>query len=390
MRVGRVSSGLILFTMIATGCPSDSEGGGGTPTVERVVTPTVEVVEIAGVSGDVSCEISAVRAGDPSALRPIEPCGPSTALVPIAAGGLIDVSAQGEARVDVQGCGSIYVFEQGQLKLSGCRRQDLGSTACAVTGTSAYQNSGCDQVITIQTVSAEIVTTGTWFTVTVDPDTDLTLVTVLEGSVEVTPFEIAGDRTSVVVAEMELIEAGEFYFTTPVATELDFVAEVPARMVVTLPAVTPVLDELVVAETFDDVRVRAIDAEAVPEQFALSLNAQVVRVDGSALDGDLVNGLSLAVPWQELVEDDRGVVVIGEDPTQAIQLDTGVFDADRGIAFLSGLEQSNELQFVLEGADTDLRLAEQVQQFLSGVELDIELGFEQFPGFDGPVMLEDE
>ncbi|KAG1648483.1 hypothetical protein GQR58_029798 [Nymphon striatum] len=276
----------------------------------------------------------AVRAGAPSALLPVEPCGPSTALVPIAAGSLIDVGPQGEARVDVQGCGSIYVFEQGQLRLSGCRRQDLGSTACAVTGTSAFQSSGCDELITIQTVSAEIVTTGTWFTVTVDPKTDLTLVTVLEGSVEVTPFDEAGDRTSIVVEEREFLQAGEFYFTTP---------EV------------------------------------------------VVRVEGSPLDSNLVQGLSLAVPWQDLIDDQRGVGCHrrGPDPRRCRSA-RSVFDAEVGVKLLSAIPEARSLQFTLEGAETNLQLAEQVQLSLQAVDFEYELGFQQF-NLDGPVvMLEDE
>lgn len=129
-------------------------------------------------------------------------------------GDRVFTDATGEAQVDLAGCLSIYLFQDGQqLVKSACPRSERGggNVTCAFEGTSVYNNSCADQII-VETPSAEVVLQGTWVSVTYLPDRELSVILVSEGGVEVLPVLDAQQRT---LGESVVVKAGYFMYTAP-------------------------------------------------------------------------------------------------------------------------------------------------------------------------------
>ena len=85
----------------------------------------------------------------------------------------------------------IYVFWSSELKYSGCAEGSTNVTFCTYDGTQAFRD--CDA--RVQTLSADVQGLGTWFTVTYLAETQITLVILLDGKVQVTPVKALSFET---------------------------------------------------------------------------------------------------------------------------------------------------------------------------------------------------
>lgn len=221
--------------------------------------------------------------------------GPTRSAAP---GDEVSVDADGEAAIMVGGCGPVYVFENSGLKLSSCRRTDQGNVACTTAGTVGQSNQGCP--VTIQTASALITHTNTFYTVTFDEESGTTLVTVLEGSVGVVPLDEAGEPAGEDVA----VEADQALYTNP---QGETIAGIPPGEAISLGEVTPVIEALGVTEQYEAVLFRAERLEV--DSCALDVfDDVIVRPAGGFFDipvreggiGDLM--VASGVDWPGLLE----------------------------------------------------------------------------------------
>lgn len=110
---------------------------------------------------------------------------------------------------DTQTCADvacrIYVYENTDFGPYPCPKSGTGTTACSLIGTQAFD----DCPITIDTISASVTGLGTWYSLTYLWDSQMTIVVLGEGTIEVTPIvtlEFEGDVPP--LAQMEPLERG--------------------------------------------------------------------------------------------------------------------------------------------------------------------------------------
>jgi hypothetical protein len=115
----------------------------------------------------------------------------------------------GEAFLELSGCTAAYLFQKSNMTYDQCSRAERrsGNAACLQGGTAVF-NSECagrvEQII--QTPTADITPTGTWFCVMYLPDQQLTVTLVMKGSVEVRPvIDMEGRK----LGEPSVISAGQ-------------------------------------------------------------------------------------------------------------------------------------------------------------------------------------
>jgi len=162
------------------------------------------------------------------------------------AGDAVKTDGAGEAELQLRTCtGSLYVFKNAQFGVYTCRKseQASGSGSCLSAG-SPYFNLTCSARFTVDTPGARVTITGTAFSVTYLPTSQLTLVTVLDGSVTVqSVVDVATDELDAGIP----VNAGSFLYTTPGPTPAVF-AGIPAREPVDLKELPPLVQELVLQE----------------------------------------------------------------------------------------------------------------------------------------------
>ncbi|UCH58774.1 MAG: hypothetical protein JSV61_11215, partial [Anaerolineales bacterium] len=155
---------------------------------------------------------------------PLPTIGAST--VGLNPGGLVTTDENGQARINIQECLFIYVFQDsGQLVDAGCNQQSYTGKngGCLVNGMSAY-NVSCEGAVEIETASAGVISDGTWFAVAYLEQEELTLVLALDNPVTVRSFrELGGDP----ISETRL-EPGNFLFTRP-GDDPTVIAGLPGR-----------------------------------------------------------------------------------------------------------------------------------------------------------------
>ncbi len=133
----------------------------------------------------------------------------------LAPGTKVNTDPQGEARLELAGCDSVYLFQLSKMSYAPCSKSDSISSgvSCMEGGTAVY-NSECagriEQII--QTPTQSITPRGTWFSVTYLPEQQLTITVVLKGSVEVRPVIDIENRT---LGEPITIDAGQYSMTMP-------------------------------------------------------------------------------------------------------------------------------------------------------------------------------
>lgn len=133
--------------------------------------------------------------------------------ISLGAGGMVTTNSQGEAEVVIQGCLKLFIFQNGSLQHSTCRRSDVisGLGVCSTAGMTGVLNN-CTSKIDIQTPSSSTQATGTWFAVIYLPEDQLSIVQVYEGEVTVSAaIDPAADQWT----DAMPLSAGNLWFTAP-------------------------------------------------------------------------------------------------------------------------------------------------------------------------------
>jgi len=157
-------------------------------------------------------------------------------------GGLVQTDVTGEAEVVIEGCLSLFIFQDTGLTRSTCRREDAqsGLGFCATGGMVSVINN-CTSQVDIQTPSANVTTNGTYFSVIYLPEEQLSIVQLYEGSLDV---EAVIDPRSGQTTRPREIGDNTMWFSSP-GLDPPSISGVSAREAVPLEAWEAVRGELI-------------------------------------------------------------------------------------------------------------------------------------------------
>lgn len=329
---------LVVVLVLAASCNGDdgvetTASGGGSSGGTSGPTSTVvdEVVVLSEDNGEVGCAIAEVGIGGPNAttLNAIGDCGePIPSWEALAKNGRISTDNDGEAQIRIdkdEMCGLLYVFRDSDLVVSSCPEQSSGS-ACVQQGSIAFSNS-CSGVLTVQTPSATVKLVGTWVAVSYIPETDLTLASTFEGSVEVTPRDAPDVPT--------FVEEGSFYYTTG-GNEISDIVGIPSREAIDVAALPDFIAATQLEADYVGVFDRAIIDGVLPPPL-FGFDYVNIRGGGELFEDEaLANAFVTAIDWQTQVPElDLGnsgsiQALLGAEP--GISLLEISYDLDRSLA----------------------------------------------------------
>ncbi|MEM5776383.1 MAG: hypothetical protein AAGU05_15375, partial [Anaerolineaceae bacterium] len=234
---------------------------------------------------------------------------------------IVTTDSQGEARVEIlgQNCSTfLYVFQNGNLKRSACRKSasSSGSAVCSLDSVVDVINH-CTSQIDIQTPSTSAKSGGTWFTVIYLPEDQITIVQVLEGTVNAQAVIDVG--TGEMDPNPQPVAAG-LWFTRP-GPDAPVINGIEGRRVLPLD-VWPVL------------RMGLIDRYPMLYVWMRSVS-QVPGIDGVAFP-DILIPRAGAVNTRfigQLWVDDRiqRAIIIGINWNEIIQQNWGMFDVSANL-----------------------------------------------------------
>ncbi len=167
---------------------------------QAVITPDSQVWRLAAV----------VHAGNSEPLPELT----NNNAVSLAAGGMVTTNSQGEAKVVIADCLTLYIFQNGNLRRSTCRKSDStsGLGVCSTDGMVDVIND-CLSQIDIQTPSSSAASDSTWFSVIYLPQEQLSLVQLYEGTVTV--HAVIDANTGEMTPDSQRLVGPGLWFTRP-------------------------------------------------------------------------------------------------------------------------------------------------------------------------------
>ncbi|TLN09063.1 hypothetical protein FDZ74_11935, partial [bacterium] len=196
--------------------PDLTAGPDDTITPTHTPSPTVTLTPVATTQVAVITADAQVRRLTPSVFAGNLPPLPelqTELAISLEPGGMVTTGPLGQAEVVIQGCLKLFVFQDGNLQRSTCRREDTvsGLAVCSTGGMVMVLNE-CASLIDIQTPNAAVQTSGTWFSVIYLPQERLSVVQVYEGQVSVSA---AIDLRAGDWEQGPTVTRGNLWFTTP-------------------------------------------------------------------------------------------------------------------------------------------------------------------------------
>ena len=287
-----------------------------------------------GGDASVGCLKSRVEAGPVGDLDEVAPCDETASeKVDLDNGDRVRVNATGEAVVEVKDCGLIYVFQNSGLQRSACAESlvEAGSAYCALSGTSAMNNQ-CSNVLQLATPDSVVLVDGTYFAVSYDPETQISLITSFEDEVEVFPLT----RVDGQLLDPTVVEAGEFYVTAP-DDRLELLASltgVEPRTAVDFGALPGVVDRLGFGPAYGDLverlRLDGIDPGSL---FGESSLLTIGAAGGALGEANLQEALLAGIDWSPRIADllEQGVTVeVVFDGRSPVSVDSRTWDLALG------------------------------------------------------------
>lgn len=269
---------------------------------------------------------AAVFAGDSQPLPELTNNNP----VSLSAGDLVTTNAQGEAEVQIQDCLTLFVFQNGNLQRSACRRSDAlsGLAACSSAGMTGVLNN-CTSMIDIQTPSASTTTNGTWFSVIYLPEDQLSIVQLYDGKVDVrAAIKPAGNEWS---PETQQLEGPGLWFTAP-GSEPPVINGVVGRQVLPLEDWPALRAGLIERYPDLDLWMGAIRQTAGEQglPFPAAITMKLGEMDSRFVgifwaDEGIQRAFEIGVDWKSLVENNWPQFNVF--PSLWFQKDTYIFDA---------------------------------------------------------------
>jgi len=254
-------------------------------------------------------------------------------------GGLVSTNRDGEAEINIQGCLKLFVFQDSELTRSTCRREDAqsGLGVCGTAGMTGVINN-CTAQVNVQSPSAAVGTTGTWFTVIYLPADQLSIVQVYEGNVSV---QAVTDMGTGETTDPLVLDQGSLWFSQPggeppningIDGRLDQPMEVWEALRPALIDRYPNLDRWMQSAQ-DQAQV---NNQPFPESLVLPAGEVTFHFSGLVwTDERLQEAVQVGIPWGQMMRDlwpDRAVTPRIEFPNQVVVEDARGRDLDTDTA----------------------------------------------------------
>lgn len=266
------------------------------------LTPTATEAPVAVITSESKVRLleSVVFAGQ---ALPLPELGSNDVLT-LAPGGLVQTDLTGEAEVIIEGCLSLFLFQDTGLTRATCRREDAqsGLGFCATSGMVRVVNN-CSSKVDIQTPSASISTNGTEFSVLYIPEQQLSVVQLYEGSLDVKGVV---DMTTGSTTDGKRIGDNTMWFTSPgeFAPEINGVS---AREAVPLEAWEAIKTDLLrinpnVSKWMVSANKLSIQRRLIFPQYLAPLQGNVeIQLVGEGWENDQRReALVAGVPWKDV------------------------------------------------------------------------------------------
>jgi hypothetical protein len=247
---------------------------------------------------------------------------------------VVTTDANGEAVIDTDRCGRIFLFQSSSLKASPCRADTPASGQfCLLENSAAWQNE-CSGVAQIVTPTGAVTLQGTWLSVTYSPDRQVTLVCVFEGRAIATPFtSLLGDRAG----SRAIVEPGTFWFTSP-DDRMDEVGGLEPRNTYDFERLPAVMEELGLNSWFAAIATRAradgVDTHAFPRTPTINVRAGGAELDRVEAQDGVLNSTDWATEWSRLFPDGDVAItaLMGTDPPKDLRF--WAADVERAVSQL--------------------------------------------------------
>ncbi|MDJ0754929.1 MAG: hypothetical protein QNJ45_15510 [Ardenticatenaceae bacterium] len=314
---------------------------------------------------------------------------------PLSPGDGVRTDVNGQARIQIKGCSSIYLYQQSGLQASACARS--GGGTCLINGMSAH-NHQCSQEVDVSsgTDTAIIRPLGTWYALGYQPEPEVTLIVVLDGKVEVDPvIDIATGSTG------RTFDLGteEFAFTMPDPPRP--IAGLPPRTPLPLTDLPAVARDLGLDIYFPQLEFQASVDGVLPagglipagnqddfdeDEFDEGPQGLILRLGGP--DGDsptFREAYFAAAPWQDIASEISG------NPEYQVLFDLGrqgvepaaqfEYNPDRASAMLGRLNYRTITLIVPVEDELAMQIVESYIPYL--LELDIDPALNFYEGSNG-------
>lgn len=282
----------MIWLFVASGC--------GTPTT----TPSDRVRRMA----------TAVWAGSPGSNPPLLNNGSWKSLN---TNDSVRTDQFGEAELELDGCnGKVWVFDNSTLSVWTCTKQAESDSEfwCTEEGTAGF-NIDCAARFVVDTPSALVTIQGTAFTVTYLPESQLTLVIVLRGVVEVAPVL---NMDTLELGAPVPVESGFFLYTMPGELSPE-VGEVPAREPRPLSELPIIVYDLGIRGWMDDITRWGDGEQILPPGWPFEPEQVILAFDGGQLMDPTVQEAFVAAI-------DKEAIMGGAFPDQDVQLTARIAD----------------------------------------------------------------
>lgn len=259
---------------------------------------------------------------------------------PLDPGDVIETDDLGQAELTLLGCsGSLWIFGGANLERHPCKREphDSGTFICLEEGDMGWAQY-CGSRLDLATPSCAVVVSGTAFTLSYLPAEELSLVTVLSGTVVVTP--VLDIKTSTLAKEAIALSAGQFVYTMP-DDKLESLANLRARTALPVPVLPFLLEKLSLQLRFDNLTFWGQQKKILPPVWPIKIDVGLQYEGGPLKQDGIEEALLMAIDFREVVAADL--------PDMDIAFTVTTLDKTRLDAYLLPHDPEKSKQLLLDG-----------------------------------------
>jgi hypothetical protein len=284
----------------STPLPSATPLSSTTPTPSATPTPVTQVAVITPDS-QVRRLTPAVFAGKNQPLPELK----TDDIFSLAPGSQISTDKSGQAEVILANCLKLFIFQDSSLVRRTCRKEDAASglAVCGTAGMTSVLNQ-CTSQVNIQTISSNVKTEGTWFSVIYLPADQISIVQVYEGAVDVRAVTDTQNRK---MTGGQKIGAGSLWFTSPGA-DAPFIGGIEGRQPQPMEVWEGLRSELINKYPDLDLWIRSARDRAklqklnFPDNIVAPAGKVTIHLVGAVwTENRLQDALLLGVPWRQTV-----------------------------------------------------------------------------------------
>jgi hypothetical protein len=295
---------------------------------------------------------------------------------PLLVSNAIRTDEGGQAEVTLVECvGSFWVFGDSDLGVYTCERElkESANFLCLEFGDAGFDEY-CEGRLAPGTPSATLEVSGTAFTLSYLPEYELSLVTVITGTVWVTP--VLDVKTHELADEAIVVRGGEFVYTLP-GTDPEPIADLDVRVALPLDKLPAMVEKLDLQPRFDLITLWGQEQKILTPAWPIKLDVGLWGQGGPLEKAGIEEALLAAIDFKEVAaaglprgEINFTVTNVDGETVDAYSL---TYDPEKSKELLydGGYKDGFAAAVVYPAGDTMLEaMAERMAGYLQGVGLD--------------------